>query len=718
MSLIFFNLHLNPCLLNEAYLCGMKKFLRNVGNCFFACVIFVSLVVCVNAKSVDKAPGKLILYADGNVRLTDSAHSRLGGDVIYTRSPRRVYPHMDFSRLQTNAYLVLPGYLHSPDIIPFTGKGVVIGVVDGGIDPHHPTFLNSSRTATRVSKYVFTRSASESESGYMEADVYSTPEAVASAPADDSSEGHGTHTASIAAGAWNGNEYSGMAPDAELVLVTMGEYLYDDEIIYGMNSVADYAASVNKPCVMNFSLGNPLGPRDGTGLFSLAAAKATERGAVIMASSGNDGGKRITIMHDFSMQADTLATICWNYYGSDPEPVFVEVWGEDARGIEIALVVVNDYDDGYCYSTPFYSVADMDKDGGLVLLSSDKEEYSAAPDLKNYYPEGDIDIEMGVYPPSKRFRIALNALLPGYKNGIGKRGRLGFMLRSREGANVRVLADGFTFFGSGGKKGFSDAVRTQTISDLSIGKGIISVGSTNTQKEEIVNLDGDTIRMSDYQQYGEPDDYTHTSSYGTSFTPEQEIYPHVLAPGTFIVAAYNANVEATSRFRVAKDVFNGKTEYWGQYTGTSMSSPAVAGIVALWMEANPYLTYTDVEEILSKTSNRRNFREKHGDVVRYGLIDAYAGLKMALSSGVETAEADPDYSPRLMMRNMGNGLWECVIAGAMADGSASLISLDGKIINLGDYYDSSFILNLAAFKGMYILSIPTPKGIVTAKLVL
>lgn len=677
--------------------------------------IFVSPIIY--GKS-DK-PGRLQLMADGEVVPSSPLRSS-HGNIIYSRRPKRVNPHMDFSRMQTNADFVLPGPKHSSDIIPFTGKGVIIGVVDGGIDPGHPAFLNSQRTATRIKKYILTRSSEESKSGFLEADIFDTPEKISAAPADNTCEGHGTHTASIAAGAWNGNDFYGMAPDAELVLVSMGDYLYDDEIIYGMNAVAEFAIEQAKPCTMNFSIGTPLGPHDGTGLFSLAAAKASEQsGAIIVASSGNDGGKRITIDHDFSIYPDTVASVCWNMYGTDPEPVFFEAWSSDNRDFEIALIVVNDFDDSYCFATPFYSLSSMGGDGILTLLDSENPGNSALPELKEYFPLGNIELELSIYLPSQRCRAVVSAILPGYVNGMGKRGRLGFMIRSEKKAHIRIFADGFTFFGSGGRKGFSDAIRTETISDLSIGNGIISVGSTNTLKDRIINLDGDTIFMADYQQYGNPDDYTLTSSYGTSFDDASQIYPHVLAPGAFIVAAYNAAIDEMAKFRVAAQSYNGKTQYWGQYTGTSMSSPAVAGIIALWLEANPNLTYQDIIEILQKSSDPRNFHRDHGDVVRYGLIDAYQGLKLALASGASTSTIDPEYTPRLMMRQIDAYSWECVVAGAQVNGTTSVYSADGRLVsNISTGNETTFNITLPTQNGIYFITVPTSKGLLTSKIAL
>ena len=69
--------------------------------------------------------------------------------------------------------------------------------------------------------------------------------------------------------------------------------------------------------------------------------------------------------------------------------------------------------------------------------------------------------------------------------------------------------------------------------------------------------------------------------------------------------------------------------------GTSQASPFMAGTIALWLQAYPYLTYEQVIEILQKTSRKhakmdgKTWDARYG----YGLVDAYEGLKEALRIG-------------------------------------------------------------------------------------
>ena len=62
-------------------------------------------------------------------------------------------------------------------------------------------------------------------------------------------------------------------------------------------------------------------------------------------------------------------------------------------------------------------------------------------------------------------------------------------------------------------------------------------------------------------------------------------------------------------------------------TGTSMSTPVVAGAVALWLQANPHLTQQAVKDIISRTSRHPDASADYpNNEYGYGEIDVYRGL--------------------------------------------------------------------------------------------
>ena len=74
-------------------------------------------------------------------------------------------------------------------------------------------------------------------------------------------------------------------------------------------------------------------------------------------------------------------------------------------------------------------------------------------------------------------------------------------------------------------------------------------------------------------------------------------------------------------------------DYWGTMTGTSMAAPAVAGIIAQWLQINPNLSPSQVKDILAQTAIKDSFTNDPGYGVRFGpngKVDAMAGVRLLL----------------------------------------------------------------------------------------
>jgi hypothetical protein len=121
------------------------------------------------------------------------------------------------------------------------------------------------------------------------------------------------------------------------------------------------------------------------------------------------------------------------------------------------------------------------------------------------------------------------------------------------------------------------------------------------------------------------------------------IKPDILAPGNNIISSYSTFYKeyhpksADFDWEVASSDFNDRSYYWVANSGTSMSCPAVAGAIALWLEAKPDLTPEDVLTVLRHTCRHPEPSLTYpNNLYGYGEIDVYRGLLYIL--GIDKIE--------------------------------------------------------------------------------
>lgn len=100
-------------------------------------------------------------------------------------------------------------------------------------------------------------------------------------------------------------------------------------------------------------------------------------------------------------------------------------------------------------------------------------------------------------------------------------------------------------------------------------------------------------------------------------------------------------ISITTTDRTAPNGYDGSADCTDTFGGTSSSAPLVAGIIALMLEANPQLTWRDVQHILVQTASKNHsgesgwftngsgldFNHKYG----FGLVDAALAVSTAQS---------------------------------------------------------------------------------------
>lgn len=211
------------------------------------------------------------------------------------------------NRVEEN--MVLPSTQFSDD----TGKGVIIAIIDSGIDYAHPDFCNSDgstrilelwdQTLNRVYTQVEINAALQAPTEQQRYELV---------PSRDIS-GHGTHVAGIAAGNGraSGGRYVGVAPESSLLIVKLGVaktngFPRTTELMAAVDYVLRRAEQYQMPVAVNLSFGNNYGGHDGRSLLETYLNEVSSYWKnVIVAGTGNEGTSRIHTSGRFSMQNET-----------------------------------------------------------------------------------------------------------------------------------------------------------------------------------------------------------------------------------------------------------------------------------------------------------------------------------------------------------------------------------------------------------------------------
>lgn len=647
--------------------------------------------------------GMLVTYQSGNVlyaTMPADVAKMLSNDknVLTYRRPRQAYPTVDVARQASGVDELHKGVAINDDIIPYIGKGVVIGIVDGGINPQHIAF-NDAHGQSRIMDYVFTQSAYETEDNTFVADHFDASQ-ILSAPIDYECEGHGTHTASIAAGQCPQNLYYGVAPDADLVLTTMGEKLYDDEIIYGIDAAIDYAERVKRPLVVSLSLGSALGPHDGTGeMTDFLAQRLSDKGQIVCFAAGNDGNPSnsfISLTKNFSNDNQPLST-CFAraMYGTPAQSAYMQVWSEDERLVEICLHVIDLDSREIVYTSEYFSTKTHPQMSETLILSDTQmPEKSLLPELANYF-DGVALIAGGISNQNGKHIIELLAEFEGideYSQYV-----LGFSLKSDEGANVLLETNASTcYFRSYGIEGFVNGNPNNSISDYCSSPYVISVGSWNARSSAVDIEGNENFLNEDY--FGNHGAVANYSSYGPLIGSDKTL-PHVLAPGTNVVAAVASGETIYSDLLIKES----DGHYWGTKTGTSMACPFAAGVIALWLEAKPDLTRDQIVEILENSSLVDLAVESAGSKAGAGKIDAYNGLKYIYTQFSDVKKVATQLKP--IVRQISNCEIEVVMNVVDSGGVAKIYSIDGIELAKSKFNGNISRVSHNLNVGVYLLTI-------------
>ncbi len=249
--------------------------------------------------------------------------------------------------------------------INLPGRGIIVGIIDTGIDYQHSAFLNNDRTTRILSIWDQTIQEGLPPSGFTFGTEYSKSninDALLSrdpfkvVPSTDTN-GHGTAIASIIAGNPNSDlSFSGIVPESELVVVKLKEAKYnlkniffapldslcfqESDIMLGVRYLTTVSQNLNRPLVICIALGSSHGGHDGYGpLSTYLDFIARYPGIGISVAAGDEGGNN---RHYFN---STVSEPFYNEFqlniGNSDRRFSMEIWPYAPQRFSIEITTPN-----------------------------------------------------------------------------------------------------------------------------------------------------------------------------------------------------------------------------------------------------------------------------------------------------------------------------------------------------------------------------------------
>ena len=508
----------------------------------------------------------------------------------------------------------------------YDGTGVYIGITDWGFDYTHPNYnygTGNKRIARAWDHYRLQGPPPEGFSYGTEIVGYS---ALRGAKGDTSNlygyGTHGTHVAGICAGAGAGAEHKfrGQAPGAELLLCSFG--LNEADWMNGVQWMKRVADAEGRRLVVNSSWGMySFSTLDGTSLLSQAINSWSDSGVVFVTSAGNNGDANFHISRNFSENNDTLKTCAAFYtHAADAIGQCLILWGEEGNDFSAGFRMRRD-DTVWC--STMFNTANGDT---IVYDTLDCGEYRVPYRLlmervnpQDHRPHIQIDVDKRGSLQLQLFVSAASGIVHAW-NVANKTNHAG-----NEGAN----------FHAGGNAGFVAGNAYYGIGEPACAEKTISVAAHDAAVGDLA----------------------YFTSYGPLIDGRHK--PEISAPGWYVNSSIS--LWTTSTYAATASESIGVRVYtWGQMSGTSMASPAVTGIVALLLQANPQLTVDQIREIITTTARND---EQTGPLLAsdsadlrwgWGKIDALAAINEAISL-VDIRQAEEQRLPLHLFPNPATG---------------------------------------------------------------
>ncbi|MDD5936266.1 MAG: S8 family serine peptidase [Clostridiales bacterium] len=490
------------------------------------------------------------------IRIEQSKIERLASytEIEFIEKPRR----LSFEVAEARIISCVPAVEAAPNFL--TGKGVIVAIIDSGIDYAHPDFRNEDGT-TRILE-LWDQSLIPPDDtlgpppGYIEGTLFtqerinqalrqtSMQQRMAIVPSIDGT-GHGTHVAGIAAGngrASNGRN-RGVATQSDLLVVKLGRSANDSfpsttQLMTGVDYVIKKALELRRPVAVNLSFGNNYGSHDGRTIvedFINDAANVWKNNIIV--GTGNEGASRT---HTSGVLEERVSQVIELAVGDGVPGLNLQIWKNYFDNFEISIIHPSGNRVGPIQQILGSQQFNMNQTRVLLYYGEPQPVNRAQEIYIDFIPQGEY-LTPGIW----KFELTPRDIIVGNYD---------FWLPS-----VASL---------GTQTGFLRPVPETTLTIPSTARNVISVGAYDSTTD------------------------SYASFSGRGYTRDERlIKPDLVAPGVNILAASPGGGYSVR-------------------TGTSMATPFVTGAAALLMQwgivenNDPYLYGEKMKAYLIKGTRR------------------------------------------------------------------------------------------------------------------
>ncbi len=595
-----------------------------------------------------------------------------------------------------------------------SGQGVVIGIVDSGVDALHPDLRHADGT-TRLAWWLDFASNPAGSQPELEAELGCQPEAglrcqiASGADVDErlandvtgdeprDAIGHGTIVASIAAGNGSfagGSVFAGVAPEATLIAARVtgaAGGIADSDVVLATEFVFDRARELGMPAVVNLSLGSDFGAHDGSSELSEALAELAGPGRAIVVAAGNSGQLRYGLAagapEPFGVHTELTATAelparatlltPFPAYGGDTTDASLFVWVDLYPPEALSLSVV--LPDGTRVGPVGMDQSRVTPAGALVAavvhgvgdVSGRESVLRELPDspLSSVLPSRGSAVVLidGRWPAGQSFMIDVEG-----------EGRAELWVQSEGDLAPEASAVGALF---------AAATARSTVTIPAAHPGLIAVGAS-IDRIDWTDHRGAPVSVAELPV--SPAVELGAAAFFSSAGPSSSgaFKPDLVAPGAFVIGALSAAADPRAG---ASGIFSGGlcagldcqivSDGYALTAGTSMAAPMVSGAVALLLERQPELTPSELRGLLIAGAAALPIPPDVSSREGAGALDVAGSIRAALAPPRAPAERPAAEHSRLRVaadhavadasRSLAAMLW-------LEDASGEAFELDGE----------------------------------------